>query len=129
MDVFRDSANKLKVYVAKGKGGKTRTVNVLDEYADKIEKMAEKANPDKPMFGKVPKNMNAHYYRALYAQAYYDKCARQLESLSTKEKYYMRKDRKGDVYDRAAMKIVSEQLGHVRINVIAGHYLYKPNKR
>ncbi len=124
MDVFRDSANKLKIYVAKGKGGRPRTVEVLEEYAERIEQMAEKANPNKPMFGKVPKDMNAHYYRACYAQDFYDKCARTLDTLSTKEKYYMRKDRKGDVYDRLAMKEVSQQLGHCRISVIAGHYLY-----
>ena len=43
-----------------------------------------------------------------------------------KEKYFMRNDRKGDVYDREAMEKVSKQLGHNRIDVIAGHYLYTP---
>ena len=43
-----------------------------------------------------------------------------------KEKYFMRADRKGDVYDREAMEKVSKQLGHNRIDVIAGHYLYTP---
>ena len=42
---------------------------------------------------------------------------------SLKEKYYCRGDRKGEVFDRAAMRITSNALGHGRIGVIAGHYL------
>ncbi len=52
--------------------------------------------------------------------------AKPLDSPTKKEKYYMRDDRKGDVYDREAMEKVSKQLGHNRIDVIAGHYLYTP---
>jgi len=36
----------------------------------------------------------------------------------------MRKDRAGVVLDRAAMAKVSKWLGHNRLDVIAGHYLY-----
>lgn len=67
-------------------------------------------------------------YRACYAQAYYNKIARPLDALSKKQKYYMRKDRKGDVYDRLAMFYTSIQLGHSRISVIASHYLYTPKE-
>jgi hypothetical protein len=40
------------------------------------------------------------------------------------EKYICRKDKAGIVYDRRAMKIVSKQLGHNRISVIASDYLH-----
>lgn len=37
----------------------------------------------------------------------------------------MRKDRAGEVLDKRAMAIVSKNLGHNRISVIAQSYLYK----
>ena len=90
--------------------------------------MAEKAEENGRIFKKIPKGVQCHYYRACYAQAYYDKIARPLDDLSKKQKYYMRKDRKGDVYDRLAMFYTSIQLGHSRISVIASHYLYTPKE-
>ena len=39
-------------------------------------------------------------------------------------RYYCRNDLKGVVYDKQAMRIASRALGHNRICVIAGHYLY-----
>ena len=125
-DVYRNKKGQLIVKVRKGKGGKKRKVTVLPEFADKIERLARKVKPKELVFKKVRKNINAHFYRAWFTQAFYNKCARDLNSLSRKEKYYMRIDRKGDVYDREAMKKVSKQLGHNRIDVIAGHYLYTP---
>lgn len=50
--------------------------------------------------------------------------ARPIESLERAEKYICRKDKAGIVYDRRAMKIVSKQLGHNRISVIASDYLH-----
>ena len=41
-----------------------------------------------------------------------------------KERYIMRKERAGEVYDKQAMEIVSKNLGHNRISVIAQSYLY-----
>lgn len=125
-DIYRNKKGQLIINVRKGKGGKKRKVTVLPEFADKIEKLAKEVKPKELVFKKVRKNINAHYYRAWHAQTFYNKCARNLNSLSRKEKYYMRDDRKGDVYDREAMEKVSKQLGHNRIDVIAGHYLYTP---
>ena len=41
-----------------------------------------------------------------------------------KERYIMRKERAGEVYDKQAMEIVSKNLGHNRISVIAQSHLY-----
>lgn len=40
------------------------------------------------------------------------------------ERYYCRLDKRGIIYDRKAMKTALKELGHNRINVIAGHYLW-----
>ena len=125
-DVYRNKKGRLMVKVRKGKGGKKRKVTVLPEFAEKIEKLARKVKPKELVFKKVRKNINAHFYRAWFTQACYDMLARPLDTLDRKEKYFMRADRKGDVYDREAMEKVSKQLGHNRIDVIAGHYLYTP---
>ena len=37
----------------------------------------------------------------------------------------MRKDRAGETYDKRAMAIVTKNLGHNRIDVIAQSYLYQ----
>ena len=42
---------------------------------------------------------------------------------TTGDAYVCRGELKGTIYDRKAMAIVSDALGHNRISVIAGHYL------
>ena len=73
---------------------------------------------------KLSSNYDNHSYRASYAMRMYKKYVRNLDKLPIKEKYHMRGDRAGEVFDRYAMKIVSENLGHNRITVIAQSYLY-----
>lgn len=125
-DVKREADGTLIVHVRRGKGGKERNVKVLAEFEMHIEKMAGMTKNNDRIFKTIPRGVQTHYYRACYAQAYYNKIARPLYTLSKKQKYYMRKDRKGDVYDREAMFQISIQLGHSRISVIAAHYLYIP---
>ncbi len=127
-DIKREADGTLTVYVHCGKGGRKRTVIVLPEYETHIERMAKMTKENEKIFKTIPRGVQTHYYRACYAQAYYNKVARPLETLSNKEKYYMRGDRKGDVYDRDAMYETSLQLGHSRISVIAAHYLYTPQE-
>ena len=71
----------------------------------------------------VPANADIHSYRAEYATAIYLSYARPLDQLTQKEKYYCRNDKKGIVYDRAAMLEASKALGHNRISVVGEHYL------
>lgn len=46
------------------------------------------------------------------------------KDIPARERYIMRKERAGEVYDKLAMEIVSKNLGHNRISVIAQSYLY-----
>ena len=54
----------------------------------------------------------------------YDKYARKEKDIPPNERYVMRKDRAGEVFDRFAMAVASKNLGHNRISVIAQSYLY-----
>ena len=104
----------------KGKGGKIRDVPVTD--TDIIHKL--KTTPkDQLVFGKVNSHLPIHKYRAAYATELYKKLARPIEQIPLKERYYCHLDRVGDVFDKRAMAIVSKNLGHNRLSVIAGHYL------
>ena len=82
-------------------------------------------NPDEKVFEKIHSNADIHSYRALYAARLYLRHARPIEELSNEQIYFPRKDRAGERYDRKAMIIVSEALGHSRISVVAQHYLWK----
>ncbi len=112
---------KYYLRVTKGtKGGRSRTSEVLDL---KILPLFQYAG-DRPVFPNVPKSYDNHHYRGIYAKRLYNQYARPIEDIPAKDRYVMRKDRKGVVLDKKAMRIVSQNLGHTRIDVIAQHYLY-----
>lgn len=117
---------KTFVHVEKGKGGKTREVEVASGFEAHVLKCAAAAKKGEKIFAKdeIKNRMDEHSYRAEYAKTIYKQYERPLDSLSDKEKYYCRRDKKGCVYDRQAMLITSKNLGHNRINVIASNYLY-----
>ena len=97
--------------------------SAVSKYADALSKAR--------VFSKVPTNMDVHSYRRKYAMALYKSHqahlekieGRKFEELPFYEKYYCRRDKAGICYDKKVMAYVSQQLGHNRINVIAGHYL------
>ena len=103
------------------KGGRERYAPIIGD-KDLVIRLCQQAGDGK-VFEKIPSGADIHSYRRDYATAIYQQHARPLEQLTAKEKYYCRGDRKGEVFDRAAMRITSNALGHGRIGVIAGHYL------
>lgn len=110
--------------LVKGKGGKVRRALVCgtpDEVQRVVARMRMAGSAK--VWGKVHSNMDVHSYRREYANRVYQKYARSLYFLPKKEKYYCRGDKRGIVYDRQAMLVVSRALGHNRISIIAGHYL------
>lgn len=113
---------RLRLVDVVGKNGKIRNIEVLSGSYAAVLKFADLPY-DKRIFGKVHSHMDVHGYRREYTQAFYEKIARPLDSLSREEKYYCKNDKRGTVYDRRAMLHVSRQLGHNRISVIAGNYL------
>lgn len=107
------------------KGGRQRFAPVFgspEAVALVVAKM-KAAGYEKVWPNGVPDGADIHSYRAEYATALYNHYARDPATLPRSERYDCRTDLKGTHYDRRAMKIASEALGHSRINVIASHYL------
>ena len=76
-------------------------------------------------FPKLHTNYDNHHYRGTYATRLI--CTmRGMRKISRRaDRYVMRKDRVGETYDKRAMAIVTKNLGHNRIDVIAQSYLYQ----
>lgn len=104
-----------------GKGGRYREAPVCGNVELVIGKMKE-AGTEK-VWKKIPSNADIHSYRADYATRIYLKYARPIEEIPRKERYICRRDKVGTIYDRQAMLIASQALGHNRIDVIGQHYL------
>lgn len=112
--------------VTKGtKGGKARIVEICGTSAGETKDIARWIQCQRGrLFPKLNSNYDNHYYRSVYAQRLYDRYKREEKDIPPKERYIMRKDRAGEVYDKQAMEVVSRNLGHNRISVIAQSYLY-----
>ena len=95
-----------------------------DEEIATVKRMIA-GDPNERVFERIHSNADIHSYRAVYAARLYLKHARPLVVLNNEQIYFPRKDRAGERYDRKAMRIVSEALGHSRISVVAQHYLWK----
>ena len=125
-DLFFDNG-KAYLNVTKGtKGGKPRIVEICGISEGETKMIVEWIQSrEGKLFPKLNTNYDNHHYRAVYAQRLYDRYKREEKDIPAKERYIMRKERAGEVYDKSAMKVVSENLGHNRISVIAQSYLYQ----
>jgi integrase len=106
------------------KGGKHRDVKLYGA-PDEIRMCIETINKcDKKVFPEY-KECNNHGYRAEYCQRVYNANAREISQISDRhEKVYCRNDKKGVVYDKRALQICAEMLGHGRYQVCNLSYLY-----
>lgn len=121
-DVFQKDG-KTFVAVIGGKGGKNRVVEALNDSPYRIARENASAGQKRVFLG-VKSHADIHSYRAAYANKLYHLLARPITELSGRDQiYYCRGDLKGTCYDKAAMQIVSQQLGHERLSVIAQSYL------
>lgn len=113
--------------ITKGtKGGKSRIAKIVGETEEETKEIVEWIqSKDGRLFNKLSSNYDNHYYRATYANRLYNQLKRDIDKIPTQERYVMRKDRAGEVYDKQAMLLVSKSLGHNRISVIAQSYLYQ----
>lgn len=82
--------------VKQGKGGKYREATVIKGMEDKVLKIIQSRAIDKPIFDNIPKAMDVHSYRALYAN---------IRLCQDEEKQ------------------VTQDLGHNRTEVLRGHYV------
>ena len=107
-----------------GKGGRERIAPIIGtetqvrQVVDRLQ-----AHPDTPAWGKVHAAADIHAYRAEYATAIYNANARDVSTLDRSERYDCRGDKAGISYDREALHMASEALGHSRVSVVAEHYL------
>lgn len=122
--LFKDG--KYYLNVTKGtKGGRPRVAEIVGASENDTKEIVAWIQSKKgKLFPKLPSHYDNHHYRALYAKRVYNKYARDVNKIPAKERYIMRKDRAGETFDKAAMKIASKFLGHNRISVIAQSYLY-----
>lgn len=108
------------------KGGKPRVAKIVGKTEDETKAIVKWIQSKKGrLFNKLSSNYDNHYYRATYANRLYNQLKRDIDDIPTEDKYIMRKDRAGEVYDKKAMLLVSNALGHNRISVIAQSYLYQ----
>lgn len=108
------------------KGGKPRVAKILGKTEEETKDIVKWIqSKEGRLFNKLSSNYDNHYYRATYANRLYNQLKRDIADIPTEDKYIMRKDRAGEVYDKQAMLHVSKALGHNRISVIAQSYLYQ----
>lgn len=111
----------------KTKGGRPREVELYGspQEINKCIQLCKEAGKNK-VFEKVKENANTHGYRSDYAKRVYFSNARSIDEINDRnEIMFCRKDKKGIVYDKNALKICSENLGHSRIDIVSTSYLYE----
>lgn len=108
------------------KGGKSRVAKILGKTEEETKDIVKWIqSKEGRLFNKLSSNYDNHYYRATYANRLYNELKRDIDDIPAQERYVMRKERAGEVYDKHAMLQVSRALGHNRISVIAQSYLYQ----
>ena len=115
------------------KGGRYREAPVIGNIEHVVNLMQKVGN--NKVFEKIPNGADIHSYRADYATAIYKANARPIEQIPydktnkgtgrnyQSEVYHCRGDLKGTTYDKQAMLIASQALGHNRISVVGEHYI------
>ena len=93
------------------------------EEIQNVVSLCQNAGNEK-VFSKIHNAADIHHYRACYAERVYQAHARPISSLQGSERYVCRGSQKGTVYDREALRLTSQALGHNRVSVVAEHYLY-----
>lgn len=104
-----------------GKGGRYREAPITYKVNEVVSRMQEAKH--ERVWNRVPSGADIHGYRSMYATNMYNSYARQKHDIPKRDRYCCRKDLKGTWYDKKAMKVVTEALGHSRISIIAEHYI------
>ena len=123
--LIQDKDGNYRILVNKmSKGGRPRHALIIGN-VQKIVNMMKAAGTGK-VFDKVPTSADIHSYRAEYATAIYKMHARPIDEILKSNRhdvYFCRLDRKHKWYDRKAMLIASQNLGHNRVCIVGEHYL------
>ncbi len=109
----------------KGKGGKPRKVPIITKDNEEITIINRILNKEGLLFPHIPTNLDVHSLRSEYACRIYTKYARPINDVPANERYTCRRDMKGKVFDKKALRITSKTLGHSREEVVVNNYLWK----
>ena len=146
---FREVDGKLYVFFEKSKGGRDRLTPVLEKYEKDVRDIIEQAKVDGKtrLFNHIPKEIDIHGLRREYCQNLYDEIKdnkelrneilknyperRELKTQKDKDgntvtkeiKSDVYKDRSGNVWKRDDIYVLSQALGHNRLDVSITHYL------
>lgn len=135
-DFFQDQRGNLWVRIEQSKGGRDRVAPVLPSYRPEVERiLSERQNST--LFDKIHNGADIHSYRREYAKELYSLVKEdQAKAADYKALYGPRNEPniKGDMYHshdkerpfhgaRNDIYIVSEALGHNRLDVTVSHYL------
>lgn len=105
-DVLEDGT----VIVRQGKGGKSRYVKPLENFKHRIIEIAKKTPPGEKIFNNIPVRADVHSYRREYSQKKYQELTGQKLETTVKKN------------DPVALRKVSQNLGHNRIDVVPRSY-------
>lgn len=119
-DIQHSSRGCIIVHVHKGKGGRSRDVVALSDAPWRLAEAA-RAEGKEYLIDRIPHRAPIHEYRAEYAREMYNRIARDPATLTRKARYCAQGDRAGQWYDRAALQVVSEYLGHSRLDVMMSY--------
>lgn len=115
-----------KSYRVTTKGGRGRTVHPIKRLWSVVVEAKEKAEclGQTVVFQKVHGAMDVHSYRREFAQEKYKEVIKEFEDKSREIKLdYICRDGSGRRFNRAALRITSENLGHSRLDVVVKNYL------
>lgn len=140
IDAIRNNANKVIGFSVIEKGGKSRNCYVRNDYQDAITAFVDKhleENGNIPFWNKIDKNFNTHWYRGEYAKGLYEDLVlaksadtdyfngyrNQFVNQSNLEKATSRYKETVKGYDTEVLAVVSQNMGHNRIDVVYSNYL------
>ncbi|MCH5301119.1 MAG: hypothetical protein J1E56_07360 [Ruminococcus sp.] len=136
-DFYHDSYGNLWVHIAQSKGGRDREAPVLPYYQGSVENFIKTRENEPLLFDKIHNAADIHSYRREYAQDLYDIVTHDPETADqyravygprnepkAKGEYYYSHDKEAPFAGRRDdISIVSQALGHNRLDVSVNHYL------
>ena len=122
---LRQINGKWCIEVPRGKNGMARIVELTGSKTEiaSVVQFIQSCATEKVFPKGIHNAFDCHNGRRVFAQRCYDSYKRPLSQLQGHEKMWCRGDKKGECFDRQALKKVSEQLGHHRIHVVSSHYV------
>lgn len=133
---FADEKGNMWVEFKQSKGGRDRIAPVLPQYQQAIKDFIATKDRNEKLFDKIHNAADVHGYRREYAQSLYDLVKEDKDKQKEYANMYPQRDKSGyDKYFARGDKetrftgqkddiyIVSQALGHNRLDVTVNHYL------